>query len=66
MPKKYSEAQLNSAIEAVKNGMPFKTAAKTFNVPRATIPFRCSNKFTKSTHGPAPVLTTDEENILVK
>ena len=61
---KYTEEQLNAAAEAVLKGMPFKKAAKMHGVPRSTLQFRCSDKFSKVTHGPAPVLSEEEENTL--
>ena len=63
-PKNYKEKDLSDGVEAVKNGMAFKSAARKFNVPRATIQFRCSNKFTKATRGPPPILTEEEETHL--
>lgn len=65
-PKKYKEEDLIKAVEAVKKGMPFKTAAREHNVPRATIQWRCSDKFTKVTRDPSPILSDDEERTLVR
>lgn len=64
--KRYSESDIQKAVEAVRNGMPKKAASKTFNVPRSTIQFRLSDKFVKSRPGPNTVLTEEEEDILVK
>ena len=64
--KKYNENQLSRAILAIKNGLPKKTAAKKYGIPRATLQFRLSTKFTKHTHGPEPFLTKDEEDTLEK
>ncbi|XP_030749805.1 uncharacterized protein LOC115877675 [Sitophilus oryzae] len=63
--KKYSEESLNKAIEKVKNGMPKCTACNKYNIPRATLQFRLSDKFTKSSHGPSPILSSQEEDLLV-
>lgn len=35
-------------------------------MPRSTLQFRLSAKFSKSSMGPAPVLSEDEEKLLVK
>lgn len=63
--KKYSEESLNKAIEEVNNGMPKRTACKKYKIPRATLQFRFSEKFTKSSHGPSPILSSQEEDLLV-
>ncbi|XP_049949772.1 uncharacterized protein LOC126457500 isoform X3 [Schistocerca serialis cubense] len=36
-----------------------------YGIPRSTLQFQLSNKYTKTSHGPAPILTTEEENTLV-
>lgn len=64
--KKYSEEDLQLAINAFKNGMSKKEASKLYHIPRATIQFRLSNKFTKITHGPAPILSQPEEKTLIE
>lgn len=64
--KKYTEEKLEKAIEAVKRGIPKREACRQFNIPRATLQFRLSNKFVKRSHGPMPILTFEEESILVK
>ncbi|CAK1591597.1 unnamed protein product [Parnassius mnemosyne] len=63
---KYTEEDIVKAIEAIRNGMPKKTAAKKFGVPRPTLQFRLSSQFVKPRPGPTTVLTEDEENILVE
>lgn len=69
MPKKckdpYRKEQLEAALAAVAGGMSKKGAAKKFRVPKATIQFRLSDKFKKTSLGPAPVLRQDEEVLLV-
>ncbi|KAI4466912.1 tc5 transposase dna-binding domain [Holotrichia oblita] len=57
---------LASALNAIKNAVLKKQAAKLYGVPRATIQFRLSNKFTKASPGPPPILTASEEDTLVK
>ncbi|KAG5893479.1 hypothetical protein JTB14_031257 [Gonioctena quinquepunctata] len=46
--------------------MPKREACRKYKIPRATLQFRLSEKFTKSSHGPLPILTTHEEAILVE
>ena len=62
--KKYCEKQIEHAIQAVKNGMPQRTASKQYGVPRSTIQFRMSNAFLKTTLGPPPVLGTAEDDLV--
>lgn len=66
MPKRkdYDQKALESAITDVQNGLSKKAAAKKYGVPRATIQFRLSTKFVKSSCGPSTVLTTEEESLL--
>lgn len=64
--KGYSESELDKALEAIKNGMGKLTAAKKFNIPRATLQFRLSKEFVKSRPGPDTVLSSQEENQLVQ
>lgn len=65
--KKYSEGDIQKALKAIDNGMSQRKAAAQFNVPRATLQFRVGEKFRqKTSHGPDPVLTADEENSLKK
>lgn len=68
MPKigNYTEAQLTAALAAVRNGMPKKTVAVKFQVPRQTIQFKLSHSFRKTSYGPPPVLNSDEERMLVQ
>ena len=63
--KKYSEDVLQKALEAVTNGMPKKQASKIYGIPRSTIQNRLSGKFRKISLGPAPILTNEEELIIV-
>lgn len=62
--KKYEEADLYNALDAIQNGMSQREASKQFNVPLATLQFRTSEKFNKTSHGPNPILTTAEEALL--
>nr|CAI5821448.1 unnamed protein product [Callosobruchus analis]CAI5830396.1 unnamed protein product [Callosobruchus analis]CAI5832848.1 unnamed protein product [Callosobruchus analis]CAI5852990.1 unnamed protein product [Callosobruchus analis] len=43
-----------------------KAAAKRFGIPRSTIQYRLSDKFKSPGYGPPTVLTSKEEEILIK
>ncbi|KAI4466320.1 homeobox-like domain superfamily [Holotrichia oblita] len=62
--KKYNEEQ--EALEAVRNGKPLREVSRKYNIPRATLQFRKSDKFVKAGFRPRPILSTEEEDILVK
>lgn len=64
--KKYSEAEIQTALKAIVEGMPLREAARKFNIPRATLQFRKGDKFVKTGFGPNPVLTKEEEDMLEK
>lgn len=64
--KRYDESSLEKAVIAVKNGMPKKTASREFGIPRSTLQFRMSEKFSKKEHGPRPILSKEEETLLVE
>ena len=64
--KNYSEEQLQRALEAIKSGISKKAAATRFNIPRATLQFRLSSKFSKPELGRNTYLTKDEETALVE
>ncbi|KAF9417166.1 hypothetical protein HW555_005677 [Spodoptera exigua] len=64
--KNYTEEDIVKAIEAVRNGMPKKTASTKFGVPRPTLQFRLSSQYVKSRPGPTTILTEDEEKIIVE
>lgn len=69
MPKKTSDFNnIKSAIEAVEiDGMSQKSAAKKFGVARSTLQFRLKNLNKEHfSCGPSTVLSTNEEETLVK
>ncbi|KAJ8909242.1 hypothetical protein NQ315_017218 [Exocentrus adspersus] len=55
--KKYSEDDVKNALNMIADGVPLREAARKFNIPRATLQFRRSDKFSKTTFGPRPVLS---------
>lgn len=63
--KKYTEDDLQKALKAIANGVPIREAARRYKVPRPTLQFRRSDKFTKTSLGPCPYVTFEEENLLV-
>ncbi|XP_067004498.2 uncharacterized protein [Anabrus simplex] len=63
---RYTQAALEAAVLDVKNGVSKKAAARKHGIPRATLQFRLSDRFQKTERGPAPILTHDEESLLVK
>jgi len=64
--KKYTEENIQKAVDTIRRGMSQRTASRMFGVPRSTIQFRMSGAFVKSTPGPSPVLTRNGEEDLVK
>lgn len=63
----YSSEALNEAIGAVQAGMPFKTASKKYNVPRATLQDKVKGRTLLGKKcGPETTLTEPEESLLVQ
>lgn len=64
--KTYDEGTISRALEDIlNNGLSKKAASRKYGIPRSTLQFRLSQKFSKSTFGPRPILSNDEEQILV-
>jgi hypothetical protein len=63
--KKYTEEDVQNALLEIENGLSKKAASRKYNVPRATIQFRMSQKCSKTSFGPAPILSNVEETLLV-
>ncbi|KAF2886665.1 hypothetical protein ILUMI_19508 [Ignelater luminosus] len=54
---KYDEHAISQALRTIKDGMGQIKVRQQFNVPRATLQFRTSEKFrNKTIHGPKPIL----------
>lgn len=63
--KKYTRDQLNSALDAVRNGSSVYRASIQFGVPRSTINNKVYGKSSlDKTSGPGTFLTTEEENVI--
>lgn len=68
MPKApaYSPTRPEKALREIKNGSgSLRSIAKKYGIPRATLQFKLKNPDCKTTFGPSPVLTIDEESIIV-
>lgn len=64
---KYSLETLKEAIGAVQEGMPFKTASKKYNIPRATLQDKVKGRTQmEKKSGPETILTREEESLLVQ
>lgn len=63
--KKWKEEELSKAVEEVQSGVPLRRVCRKYpNIPRSTLQFRSSSKFTKSSFGPSPILNAAEEKEL--
>lgn len=63
----YSESAMQNALAAVRNGMPVKTAANNFKVPRTTLLYKFKGINPESRKmGPATIFLPEEEDLLVK
>lgn len=63
----YSEKTLNEALAAVKQGVSFSQASKSFKVPLSTLHLKFhKGDFQLHKKGPAPALLTNEEQQLVE
>lgn len=65
-PKAYNEDTIQRALTEIKNGAAKKSVARKYGIPRATLQFRLSSKFSKIRHGPKTYLTDEEEHQLVE
>lgn len=62
--KIYTEEKIQEAINAIDRGMSQYKASLKFGIPMSTLQFRLSGNFVKSTPGPSPILTTNEEDLV--
>lgn len=64
--KKYSEHELDEAIQAINNGMSVNKASKTFRIPRTTLKDKIHGRYPVHCKiGAPPILSDEEEKILV-
>ena len=66
--RRYTNDDLMRAVEAVRKGASKNRAAKDFGVPITTIKDRIAGRISlkTTTSGPQPVLSNEEEKVLVK
>ncbi|XP_062711605.1 uncharacterized protein LOC109424601 isoform X1 [Aedes albopictus] len=66
--RSYQACSLETAMDNIQGrAMPFSTASKKYGVPRSTLQYRMSWKYkNKGSRGPYTVLSTDEEEHIVK
>lgn len=62
----YKPEDLEAALTEIRGLKPKKVAAKEYIIPKFTFQFRLSSKFSKYSMGPLPVLSEDEEQLLIK
>ena len=63
--RQYSEDIIQKCLKAISKGLSKRKTSIEYGIPRATIQFRLSAKFTKTTMGPAPVLGVSGEADIV-
>lgn len=63
--KKYSENDIQKALEEIKIGKHLRVISRQYKIPRATLQFIKSQNYVKPTFGPNPILSNDEEQILI-
>ncbi|KAG5891805.1 hypothetical protein JTB14_006195 [Gonioctena quinquepunctata] len=64
---KYPEENMISALQAVKAGMPVKTASRNFNVPRTTLLYKSIGIHPEGRKmGPETILNAEHENLLTE
>lgn len=69
MPKlrNYDKTKLKSAISDILTGVEsYRSAEEKFGIPKSTLEFKIKHPGHKDTCGPSPVLTSEEEECLVK
>ncbi|EDO36879.1 predicted protein [Nematostella vectensis] len=63
--KKWSEENMERAIDAVERGMPVRLASKQFHIPRTTLTCRRLRRENRKVLGPSPHLTREDEDRLI-
>lgn len=64
--KEYDRKQIEKAVQDVLSKKEsYRAAERKYGIPRSTIEFRIKHPERKSTCGPSPILTEDEEKTLV-
>lgn len=68
MPKltQYDKSKLENALSDIQNGTEsYRTAGKKYGIPKSTLEFKLKHPGHKETLGPSPILTSEEEALLV-
>ncbi|KAI4456835.1 unkempt family member [Holotrichia oblita] len=64
---KYTQENLNNALDAIKSGLPCATAAKKYNVPRTTLIGKIKGIYPENCRsGVSTILNPEEEELLEK
>nr|CAH7753587.1 unnamed protein product [Callosobruchus chinensis] len=64
--KQYDRSKLENALRDIQNGTEsYRTAEKKYGIPKSTLEFKLKHPGHKETLGPSPVLTLEEEALLV-
>nr|CAH7743641.1 unnamed protein product [Callosobruchus chinensis] len=62
----YNRSKLENALRDIQNGTEsYRTAEKKYGIPKSTLEFKLKHPGHKETLGPSPVLTLEEEALLV-
>lgn len=62
----YTSDMLQEALSAVQKGMCLRTASKRFGIPFSTLRNKHKGIYSKETSGPATILSSEEEKLLVQ
>lgn len=64
---KYSEESVKKALASIKNGMPIRTASRTYQTPYSTLACKHRGIYPVARKiGPETVLTPEKENQIVR
>lgn len=61
----YDVSVLNLALKEINEGGKIREIARKYGIPKSTLHFKLKNPTHKTTFGPAPILTVEEEQLLV-
>lgn len=65
--KNYNKSKIENAVrDVLSKTESYRSAERKYGIPKSTIEFRIKHPEHKSTYGPSPILTEDEERTLVK
>lgn len=63
---KYTESNVQSCVNAIRNHVPIKQACKQYHVPRSTVKYRLGKNWSgKTRRGPPSALSETEEDEIV-